>query len=365
MPATTFSSIPHYEPAPPTHEELEWADIPIIDISKAGTPEGRAELAPPARDAMRTQGFLYIINHGYTQTQNERVFDIADLPFAQVPEEEKRLFAGDIKKTGSYRGYKLRNYWHIDNGVHDQLEHYNLHRAIDQQNQQHPKALQPVLPEIRAFAEHNHHNVLHPLLRLLALGMELPEDALVEQHGFDSKGETYVRFMKYYPRTDDEEIKTKNVWLKGHTDFGTITILWSQPVSALQILSPDGKWRWVKHIPNALVVNAGDAMEFLSGGFYKATIHRVVQPPADQRGHTRVGAFYFAMTDDDVRLIPFTESAALQRAGIVRRCDDADAPTMEQWRRGRTSAYGQSELKKKDEVVEEEVINGVVVKHYN
>ncbi|OJT05212.1 hypothetical protein TRAPUB_4037 [Trametes pubescens] len=42
---------------------------------------------------------------------NERVFDIADLPFAQVPEEEKRLFAGDIKKTGSYRGYKLRNYW--------------------------------------------------------------------------------------------------------------------------------------------------------------------------------------------------------------------------------------------------------------
>lgn len=37
------------------------------------------------------------------------------------------------------------------------------------------------------------------------------------------------------------------------TDFGTITILWSQPVSALQILSPDGKWRWIKHIPNALV----------------------------------------------------------------------------------------------------------------
>lgn len=36
-------------------------------------------------------------------------------------------------------------------------------------------------------------------------------------------------------------------------DFGTITILWSQPVAALQILSPDGKWRWIKHIPNALV----------------------------------------------------------------------------------------------------------------
>ncbi|KAI0819369.1 hypothetical protein BC628DRAFT_1036591 [Trametes gibbosa] len=188
---------------------------------------------------------------------------------------------------------------------------------------------------------------------------------LTNYHGFDSKGETYVRFMKYYPRTEEEESKTNNVWLKGHTDFGTITILWSQPVSALQILSPDGKWRWIKHIPNALVVNAGDAMEFLSGGFYKATIHRVIQPPRDQRGHTRVGAFYFAMTDDDVKLVPLNESPALQRAGIIRRCDDADAPTMEQWRRGRTRAYGQSELEKKDETVEEEVINGVVVKHYN
>ena len=37
------------------------------------------------------------------------------------------------------------------------------------------------------------------------------------------------------------------------SDFGTITILWSQPVTALQILSHDGKWRWVKHIDNALV----------------------------------------------------------------------------------------------------------------
>ena len=169
-----------------------------------------------------------------------------------------------------------------------------------------------------------------------------------------------------YPRTEEEESKTNNVWLKGHTDFGTLTILWSQPVSALQILSPDGQtWRWVRHIPNALVVNAGDALEFLSGGFYKATVHRVVQPPADQRGLTRVGAFYFGMCDDEVRLVPPQGSAALERAGTVRRFEDRDAPTMEEWRKARTSAYGQSELTKKDAVVEEELINGVVVKNYN
>lgn len=168
------------------------------------------------------------------------------------------------------------------------------------------------------------------------------------------------------------------------TDFGSISILWSQPISALQILCSDDKWRWVKHIDNALVsaatfqqlisiltfrtlqvVNAGDAMEFLSGGFYKATIHRVIQPPVDQRGLDRLGAFYFGFPDDDVKLVPFSESPVLQREGIRRRFEDADAPTMEMWRKSRATSYGYVELKKRDDRIEEEIVNGIVVNHYN
>ena len=91
MPGTTIPPVPHYEPAPATKEErkwdnasgfrfraaltdvgvsiVEWADFPIIDLSKAKSPEGRAELAPVVREAMRTYGFLYIINHGLTAAQ--------------------------------------------------------------------------------------------------------------------------------------------------------------------------------------------------------------------------------------------------------------------------------------------------------
>lgn len=38
---------------------------------------------------------------------------------------------------------------------------------------------------------------------------------------------------------------------------------------------------------------------------------------------------------------------------------------MEEWRKGRTAAYGKSELKKKEDGVEVEIIGGVEVKHYN
>ncbi|OCH86739.1 Clavaminate synthase-like protein [Obba rivulosa] len=363
MPTAVLPQIPLYEPAPATNEPLDYADLAVIDLSKANTPEGRAELAVQVRDAMHTQGFFYVINHGLMPSQNARMFDIADAAFSQVTEDEKKILTSDFKITGAYEGYKLRRVWHIDSGVRDQIEQYNIHRHV--RTQAHPKALTPLLPELDAFARFNHFEVLHPILRLFALGLELPEDTFVNMHNFDGPGDTSLRFMKYYPRSEDEEIATKNVWLKGHADIGSVSILWSQRVGGLQILSSDGNWRWVRHIENALVINAGDSMDFLSGGFYKPTIHRVTQPPADQRNYARLGIFYFSKPDDDVKLIPLSASPVLQRNGIKRRCDDADAPTAGEWRKGVTSAYGMTNLKKTESGVEEEVISGIVVKHYN
>jgi isopenicillin N synthase-like dioxygenase len=169
-----------------------------------------------------------------------------------------------------------------------------------------------------------------------------------------------------YRRTEEEEEKSKNVWIKGHTDIGSVTILWSQPVSGLQILSPDGKWRWVRHMDNALVINTGDMMDFFTGGFYKPTIHRVVKPPHDQSACDRLGVFYFSMADNNVRLLPLSHSPVLQRVGIKRRCPDEKAPLAEMWRKERTISYGRVALEKRSENnTEEEVIGGIVVKHYN
>ena len=106
-------------------------------------------------------------------------------------------------------------------------------------------------------------------------------------------------------------------------------------------------------------------MEMLSGGFYKATIHRVVQPPSDQRGFTRLGLFYFGYPNDDVKLLPMGSSPVLQRVGIVRKCPDENAPTMEEMRKARTRTYGTVPLKKTEDGHEEEISGGVVVKHYN
>lgn len=106
-------------------------------------------------------------------------------------------------------------------------------------------------------------------------------------------------------------------------------------------------------------------MEFLTGMYFKGTVHRVVQPPVDQRLLTRRSIIYFGFINDNLRLLPLEASPLLQRVGIIRRCTDELAPTMEEWRKGRISAYGQTTLKEGQEKgVQEEMIKDVLVKHY-
>lgn len=362
MPSLTLPHTESYNPPPPPAEDLDYVDLPVLDFSKASTTDGWAELAEIAKDAMATRGFLTVVNHGYTPAQTKRMFDIANIPFDHVPADEKKQYVSNIKHDGSYEGYKLPQLFHIDNGVYDRKEHYSINFNVDKRP--HPQALRPFLPEIAAFGKFCHFHIVHPVLRLLARGLEVPEDTFVNMHNYDAIGHSSVRFIKYYTRPEEEELKTKNVWSKGHTDLGSISVLFSQPIAGLQILSPEGHWQWARYVPNGLVINVGDMLDFLTGGFYKATVHRVIQPPPSQQGLARLGLFSFAMPDDSIVLKPVEGSAVLQRAGISGNEDEYQPPTVEQWRKARSRSYGVVELKREGNV-ETETINGIVVKHYN
>jgi isopenicillin N synthase-like dioxygenase len=99
--------------------------------------------------------------------------------------------------------------------------------------------------------------------------------------------------MKYSKFTPEENAKQKN-WVRGHTDLGSWTLLFRQPVAALQIRDHlNNEWKWVKPQDATVTVNAGDALNFLTGGFVKSTIHRVVVPPKDQQHVDRLGLLYF------------------------------------------------------------------------
>ena len=58
-------------------------------------------------------------------------------------------------------------------------------------------------------------------------------------------------------------------------DLGSWTLLFRQPVAALQIQNhTDGQGKYVKPQDATLTVNACDALSFLTGGYVRSTIHR-------------------------------------------------------------------------------------------
>jgi isopenicillin N synthase-like dioxygenase len=146
--------------------------------------------------------------------------------------------------------------------------------------------------------------------------LEIDEEYLVGLHRYEEQGLEYLRYMQYYPRPPEEDAKLNNIWAGGHTDYNTLTFLFHQPVAGLQVQQQDtNAWKYVRSNSGAIIVNIADALEYLSGGFLKSTVHRVVRPPADQADKPRLGLIYFARPEAAVQMKP-VRSPLLDRLGL-------------------------------------------------
>jgi isopenicillin N synthase-like dioxygenase len=260
---------------------------------------------------LRDKGFFYVTNHGLTATQINRQYAIAKALFA-LPLDEKLKYICDTA-SGDFRGYKPQSTGKLSGRDND--ERYNIPKFTPEHERAHPQVIRDHYGEIREFSLHIHNNVLLPLLRLFAYVLEIDdEEALANLHRYDEPGLEYLRYMIYHPRPAADDAAVGNIWAKGHTDYNTLTFLFYQPVAGLQVLSPDGVWRYVRSEPDAIIVNIADALEYLSGGFLKSTVHRVVRPPGDQVSESRLGLIYFARPEARVAMRPL-ESPVVERVG--------------------------------------------------
>jgi isopenicillin N synthase-like dioxygenase len=106
-----------------------------------------------------------------------------------------------------------------------------------------------------------------------------------------------------------------------YQDYNTLTFLFYQPVAGLQVQTKDG-WKYVRANPDSIIVNVADALEFLSGGYLKSTVHRVVRPPKDQASRSRLGLIYFARPEAKITLSP-VQSPLLERLGLQNGVEEA------------------------------------------
>ncbi|WFD40107.1 uncharacterized protein MJAP1_003092 [Malassezia japonica] len=377
MSATSTVDIPPWVPPMETkNEDFDWAPLHTLDLSEIKG-ENFDEIPPKVVEqvgrAFSEDGFLYAINHGLPWEKVLRQFAIGQYAFDGVTDAEKKRCLADMLNAGSFVGYKPMGHWQI-NGVKDRIEQLNFgsQTFTPEKRARFPEQMQPLIDEIHEFANFNHDVILRKILNVLSLVLKLPVDTLwnlskePEKRGLD-----LLRYALYRPPPKEDDQAVSGVRLQGHTDFNSVSILWSQPITSLEVLMPDNKWRMVRYRPNAIVLNLGDAMHFLSGGYLKQTIHRVVAPPEDQAHYNRLGLFYFALFNDDVPLNPLLDSPVVREAYkgrnffAEREAQGLPPPTAGDWERMRVRAYGQGNSKKGSDGHDHEKIGGVDVTLYN
>lgn len=262
-------------------------------------------------------GFFSVTGTGIPTEEVYRQYAIANaffnLPFSERGRPDSRC---DFAK-GNYFGYRAMHEKKMKGtDILDNVESINIPKYIPELEHEprHP-FLEQFRDELETF-QHRSFEVIRKVLTLFAIILELPETYFVDRHLYQDRSENHLRYMRYHPRPLGDDAQIDNTWSRSHTDFGSLTLLWSQNVAGLQIRTHEGDWKYVRPVDGGIICNVGDTLSFWSGGYLKSTIHRVVRPPPDQDGDYRIGLFYFVRPGDEVDIAP-APSPLLKRLGKV------------------------------------------------
>ena len=259
--------------------------IPVVDRRTFAT---STDFHAAMRDALEGTGFAVLEGHGLEAALIERVERTARAFFGLARTE--RLEAAPRRwnptATNRYRGYFPSE---VDGKDGLDLGDPSL-GASDRSLLARPGYEVNVVP--RALDADWHADIEAGFEAFACLGRELAEGLVAALDG-DARplsealgrpgAQSTFRFNRY-PRIPEHERvvpddDTPPLSCDAHFDSGLLTLLHQDRQGGLQVRTRDGEWRDVPYRPGALVVNTGRALERLSGGRLRATLHRVVTTP--------------------------------------------------------------------------------------
>jgi len=115
------------------------------------------------------------------------------------------------------------------------------------------------------------------LMAMFALALDLPEQF------FSDKINRHISRLRVRNYPAPARLPLPGQLRAGaHSDYGSLTILSTEDKpGGLQVLNRAGAWVDVPSAPDSLIVNIGELMARWTNDRWKATLHRVVNPPAE------------------------------------------------------------------------------------
>lgn len=263
--------------------------IPIIDLTPYYDGSDKAAVAAQIGRACEEIGFFTVSNHGIPldliTSVNQAGQQFFDQPFATKREMETDGGMGYIGPSGEQLAAGL------DDAVTQDLKE-SLNLTLPVSNTVWP----PRPPELVTAGAEYYRALLRlssDLMRLFALALHLPED------WFDDKIDhprTILRLLNYPPVPAESGDGTTRAG--AHTDYGTLTILWSPDSRGLQARNRQGEWVDVITPPENLIINIGDLMMNWTNDRWVSTLHQV-SPHPETAGKRRQSIPFFHNPNPD------------------------------------------------------------------
>lgn len=114
-------------------------------------------------------------------------------------------------------------------------------------------------------------------------------------------GNYHLFRLLHYPPFEGNE-PAGAVRAAAHTDINIITLLFPSSAKGLELKLKTGEWEPVPTNKDWMVINIGDMLDECSGGYFPATLHRVVNPEGEAIKESRLSMPFFLHADDDVVL---------------------------------------------------------------
>ncbi len=109
-----------------------------------------------------------------------------------------------------------------------------------------------------------------------------------------------LRVIHYPPFSGTEN--SKSLRAAAHEDINLITLLVAGTKPGLEAKDKYGNWHQISTDPGTIIVNIGDMLKEVSGGYYPSTTHRVVNPSSDINNNSRYSMPLFLHPRDEVKL---------------------------------------------------------------
>lgn len=222
--------------------------------------------------SLRETGFGVLYNHPVDQKLIDEVYadwkkffadDALKEKYMRDPQKQDGYFPPSISEVAVGAKHKdLKEFYHIypDGRFPEELSKKSLemYRQLSELAQTLLKWIEAHLPQE------------------IAEKLSMPLGKMIE-----NSPQTLLRVIHYPPMGED--VPAGAVRAAAHGDINLLTALVGATTSGLQVKDAEGNWHDVPCDRESIAVNIGDMLQKCTDGYYQSTIHRVVNPEANDR----------------------------------------------------------------------------------